>query len=201
MIGHFDDKELKLFIEENFKVSSNRSPFYISWIKKFITYVNNSDSNENILDVFINSLDSKYPDWQVKQADKAVTIYLSFIRKNDNSNSKNRIEENSSWKIVIFDMKEEIRLQNKSLQTEKSYIYWVKKFSSYVHLKTPEIVNQDDVKAFLTYLAIERSVSISTQNQVRMQTRAVTKLRPGLLIQYYFSLGIFSTSRYLIWTL
>lgn len=63
-------------------------------------------------------------------------------------------------------MKKEIRLQNKSVQTEKSYIYWVKTFSNFTSFKEPSSVNQDDVKAFLTYLVVEKSVSISTQKQV-----------------------------------
>lgn len=62
-------------------------------------------------------------------------------------------------------MKEEMKLQNKSLATERSYIYWVKKFSEYVGSKIHRHVNQDDVKGFLTYLAVERSVAISTQKQ------------------------------------
>ncbi len=161
----FDEEKLKLFIEEKFKVSSYRSPFYISWIKKFTTYVEHSDSKANIQDAFITSLDIKYPDWQVEQADKAITIYLSFLRTNGNSRQKNKAKDNSTWKNIIFNMREEIRLQNKSLQTERSYIYWVKKFSDYSSYKEPESVNQDDVKAFLTYLAIEKSVAISTQKQ------------------------------------
>ncbi len=51
-----------------------------------------------------------------------------------------------------------MRLQNKSLQTERTYIYWIKKFSTYVSTKTPAYVNQDDAKAFLSYLVIEKSV-------------------------------------------
>lgn len=62
-------------------------------------------------------------------------------------------------------MKEELRLQNKSLQTEHSYIHWVKRFGKYTCYKIPGSVNQDDVKAFLTYLAVERSVALSTQKQ------------------------------------
>ena len=62
-------------------------------------------------------------------------------------------------------MKEEIRLQNKSLQTEHSYLYWVKKFTEYLGNKEPVNIDQSDVKAFLTYLAVERTVSIATQKQ------------------------------------
>ncbi len=161
----FDEEKLKSFIEERFKVSSHRTRFYVYWIRMFNNYTAKIDSTDNIQDKFINSLNSRYPEWQVEQADKAVTIYLSFIRKNDKSSPKSRIKDNTNWKYVLFNMREEIRLQNKSLQTERSYIYWVKKFSDYSSFKEPGIVNQDDVKAFLTYLAVEKSVAVSTQKQ------------------------------------
>jgi len=147
----FDEKGLKLFIQEKFKVSSYRTPFYIKWIMMYNNFVANSGSVDDIQNKFISSLEPHYPDWQVKQADKAVTIYLSFIRKSDRSSTKSRTKDNSVWKNAIYNMREEIRLQNKSLQTERSYIYWVKKFSEYTCYKNPESVNQEDVKAFLTY--------------------------------------------------
>ena len=161
----FDEKKLKLFIEEKFKVSSHKIRFYIYWIRMFNNYAAKLESTDNIPDKFINSLNSKYPKWQIEQAEKAVTIFLSFIRKNDSANSKIRIKDNTNWKNIIFNMKEEIRLQNKSLQTEKSYIYWAKKFSEYTCHKAPVNIDQEDVKAFLTYLAVEKSVAISTQKQ------------------------------------
>ena len=97
----FDEKELKLFIEEKFKVSSYKTPFYIKWIKMYNNFAANSGSVDDTQNKFVSSLEPHYPDWQVKQADKAVTIYLSFIRKGDRSSTKNRIKDNSVWKNVI----------------------------------------------------------------------------------------------------
>jgi len=161
----YDEKKLRMFIEDKFKVSSYRFPFYIKWIKMYNNYTAKLDYSENNQDKFIRTLSTNYPDWQVEQAEKAVTIFLSFIRRNDNSGIISRSKDNSIWKNVISNMKEEIRLQNKSLQTEKSYIYWAKKFSEYTCYKIPVDVDQKDVKAFLTYLAVEKSVAISTQKQ------------------------------------
>ena len=139
----FDEKELKLFIEEKFKVGSYRIPLYITWIKMYNNYAAKSASADNIQEEFINNLNTKYLDWQVEQADKAVTIYLSFIRNSDKSSKQTRSRDNSVWKNVIFNMREEIRLQNKSLQTERSYIYWAKKFSEYTCSK--HLINIDTI--------------------------------------------------------
>ena len=149
---------LKDFIKERFKISSHKIPFYIKWITMYRKFMVHSGVVGDNPDSFILSLQSQYQDWQVKQAEKAVTIYLSFIGKNKKVGTSGKTEDNLNWKNVIFKMKEEMRLQNKALQTERTYIYWIKKFSTYVSTKTPAYVNQDDVKAFLSYLVIEKSV-------------------------------------------
>ena len=159
------EEKLSTFMAENFKVSSHKIPHYFRWIRKYSELTDKTGLSDNTRDKLLKELSALYPAWQVEQADKAIAIYLSFMRKNDESNTKNINMDNSVWKNVILNMKEEIRLQNKSLKTERSYIYWAKKFSEYTGNKTPGVVNQDDVKAFLTYLAVEKSVAISTQKQ------------------------------------
>ncbi|MBW8003550.1 MAG: integron integrase [Planctomycetes bacterium] len=159
------EEELITFIAEKFKVSSHKIPHYLRWIRKYIELTGKTSFSDNTQDKFLKEIYSQYPAWQVEQADKAVTIYISFIRKNHDSNMKSLKLDNSVWKNVILNMKEEKRLQNKSLKTERSYIYWVKKFSEYSGSKIPGYVSQDDVKGFLTYLAVEHSVAVSTQKQ------------------------------------
>ena len=161
-----NNQVLEEFIKEKFKVSSNKIPFYIKWINLYKKFTIHTGVIENNKDSFITSLQSQYQDWQVKQAEKAVTIYLSFIGKNKKVGTSGKTEDNLNWKNVIFKMKEEMRLQNKALQTERTYIYWTKKFNTYVSTKPPASVNQDDVKAFLSFLVIEKSVALSTQKQV-----------------------------------
>ena len=42
---------------------------------------------------------------------------------------------------------------------------WVKKFQAYTRSKDPQLLSSNDVKEFLTFLAVKRKVSASTQNQ------------------------------------
>jgi len=51
------------------------------------------------------------------------------------------------------------------LSTEKSYVYWIRDFILFHEKRHPEQMGSDEVVAFLTYLAEERNVSASTQNQ------------------------------------
>ena len=51
------------------------------------------------------------------------------------------------------------------LSTEESYVNWIKQFILYRHKQHPNTMGAAQVEQFLTYLATERTVSASTQNQ------------------------------------
>ena len=58
-----------------------------------------------------------------------------------------------------------LRVKRYSYRTEQSYCYWIKYYIRYHNLKHPDQLGPDDVVQFLTYLAVQRHVSASTQNQ------------------------------------
>lgn len=64
----------------------------------------------------------------------------------------------------IEKLRDEINRQGKSDKTAKSYSRWVIKLKQF-HKKPFEDISDDDVVKFLNYLANERQVSASTQNQ------------------------------------
>ncbi|MCP4179634.1 MAG: hypothetical protein GY756_17890 [bacterium] len=166
---------LEEFIQEKFKVSSHKLPYYIKWISHYEKYNSHNGCCIENIDSFIIHLQSSYQDWQVEQAEKAVTIYHSFLKNNGETKGDNT-EDINDWIKILRSTKEEIRLQNKSIQIEKNYIYWIKKFIAYISNKPPIIVDQSDVKAYLTYLAVDRTVAFSTQKQVRLHTRAIDEV-------------------------
>ena len=58
-----------------------------------------------------------------------------------------------------------IRLRHFSRKTEEAYVGWVRRFILFHGKRHPADMGEADVTAFLTYLAEERGVSASTQNQ------------------------------------
>jgi Phage integrase, N-terminal SAM-like domain len=58
-----------------------------------------------------------------------------------------------------------IRLRHFSRKTEEAYVGWVRRFILFHRKRHPADMGEVDVTAFLTYLAEERGVSASTQNQ------------------------------------
>ncbi len=58
-----------------------------------------------------------------------------------------------------------LRVQHYSLRTEDAYLYWIRYFIRYHKKRHPQEMSKPEVEAFLTFLAVDRKVSPSTQNQ------------------------------------
>jgi integron integrase len=52
-----------------------------------------------------------------------------------------------------------------SIRTEEAYLAWIKQYILFHHKQHPAKLGAKDVTSFLSYLAVERHVSASTQNQ------------------------------------
>ena len=70
-----------------------------------------------------------------------------------------------AWDQNLDRLAAEIKTRHYSRKTLKTYADWVRKFQSYLRDKPPNELSSYDVKKYLTYLAVQRRVSASTQNQ------------------------------------
>lgn len=64
-------------------------------------------------------------------------------------------------------MRAEIRLRHYSIRTEEAYVDWARRFILYHSKRHPKEMGAEEVRDFLSYLATERKVSASTQNQAK----------------------------------
>ncbi len=58
-----------------------------------------------------------------------------------------------------------MRLRHYSIRTEKTYLDWIRQFILFHGKRHPTEMGEAEVSAFLTYLAADRNVAASTQNQ------------------------------------
>ena len=58
-----------------------------------------------------------------------------------------------------------IRKRHYSIRTEQAYLDWVVRFFKFLDFKPLTQIEASDVSHFLSYLAVERHVAVSTQNQ------------------------------------
>jgi len=75
------------------------------------------------------------------------------------------ITTSSQPKKLLDQVRDKIRFKHYSLSTENTYISWVKQFILYHGKRHPSDLGVAEVETFLTYLATQRHVSSSTQNQ------------------------------------
>ena len=70
----------------------------------------------------------------------------------------------SPWDAVIVRIKEEVKVRQYSPKTFDAYAGWVRQFARFAG-KPPDGIDMQDVKNFLTHLAVDGRVVASTQNQ------------------------------------
>lgn len=71
----------------------------------------------------------------------------------------------SGKKKLLDIVRDKIRFKHYSYSTEKTYVAWIKQYIFFHNKKHPIEMGKAEIEQFLTYLAVERKVSPTTQNQ------------------------------------
>jgi len=66
---------------------------------------------------------------------------------------------------LLDQLRERIRYLHYSIRTEEAYVHWVRAFVRFHGLRHPREMGAEEVRAFLSWLAVERHVSVSTHRQ------------------------------------
>ncbi|MBD3322847.1 MAG: integron integrase [Chitinivibrionales bacterium] len=163
-------------------VPKNVQVYYRKWLRYYLDFCGKYHLNEletgNLVH-FINKLrDKKQTPQQQKQAKHAISLFyglmgpiktdddLLFTNNRKRATKKHALKHaNASWVPIYDELKAEIKLRHYSPRTLKSYRSWVRHFQSFTRSKDAGLLSTADVKAFLTFLAVKRNVSASSQNQ------------------------------------
>ena len=157
-------------------------PYYKKWLRYYLDFChkyNHESSAKKSLAHYINKLKEKnQTDQQQKQAINAISLFYEIGtdhagKEKPLKNKTNLIlrkkeglkESNASWVSVYDDLKNEIKLRHYSPNTLKTYRGWVRQFQNFSKSKDPRLLENSDVKKFLIYLAVDKKVAASTQNQ------------------------------------
>lgn len=66
---------------------------------------------------------------------------------------------------LLDQVRNQLRMLHYSYRTEQQYLFWVRRFILFHGKRHPTDMAAAEIEAFLTYLAVDRQVSASTQNQ------------------------------------
>lgn len=168
--------EFQKYLLDRKLTQEKNAPYYAYWASKFIAFSNNNEGLTKAVRIkkFLNQLTEKNnaADWQVRQAYDALRLYLDhFLTGNPKILCPNEPQkENFNLEQITKKACEIIRIKHYSYKTERSYLNWIKRFFYYLNeVKRKNLERQelssDDVRDYLTYLAINKKVSASTQNQ------------------------------------
>jgi hypothetical protein len=161
-------------------VPPEKTRFYVYWVNRFLKYYQYRPSKPlaQIVSSYLETMktDSRFADWQVKQAADAILLYADKYLKPKPSLSTNEPIELklagsnngrnlAGWKDIFNKLHESMRLRHYSPRTEKSYRIWINKFRKHWNDRNPLSLEGKDVKIFLSHIVLHDRVSASTQNQ------------------------------------
>ncbi len=71
----------------------------------------------------------------------------------------------ASWVSVYDRLNSAVKVRHYSPKTLQAYRGWTRKFQAFTKSKEPQLLCMNDVKGFLSFLAVEKKVAASSQNQ------------------------------------
>jgi site-specific recombinase XerD len=99
------------------------------------------------------------------EVDKPFTNSITVSEPVHNKSGEYHIKKRASWIKEYSMLEDEIRVRHYSSSTLRTYKGWVRKFQAFTSSNPPELLSSNDVKEYLTFLAVKRKVSSTTQNQ------------------------------------
>lgn len=161
------------FLKEKELAPPKQRPHLVRRVRQFLHFARNHRgfTFSQTLDLFLDAIKEEcgIEPWQIRQTADALRIYrYQYRRANDRSEfaapSDTSIASDSG--TLLSRLREVIRLRHYARSTEKTYLHWTRRFLHY-RRRTGQVgaPTAEDVKAFLTRLAMVDNVSASTQNQ------------------------------------
>ncbi len=149
-------------------VSKKHIPYYSRWVSQFLQFSKSRSDQlppEQQMQDYLSSIEKRCEQWQIDQAKEAISLYLFFVSSKKQTVSKKRRDWNEDWVEAGDMMKRMLRLKQLAYSTEQSYVSWLRDFYKHVRPLAPEKLDDGHLKSYLSYLASERRVAKSTQNQ------------------------------------
>jgi integron integrase len=171
------------FLREQHRIKSFQIPYYVKWVQQYQNYRRLLEehgalvrgakgADEAALAKFISTIEIQYKDWQVNQAREALQLYSYYTARiapqKAHVSKPDPVKQNSKRQPIDWSTAEEsivrvMRLKHLSLRTESSYLSWISRFRQFIKSKPCSSIAEQDLKTFLSFLAVEKHVSAATQ--------------------------------------
>jgi len=160
--------DFKAYILSRRIANEKSAAFYVFWVRDFYRYYS-KDLDDTVtqeeVEKYLAYLAKRKEDWQVEQASDAIQLYLFHKRKSTTGFNSEYERINEHWQAVALETRRALRLRHRSYRTEEAYLGWLWKYYQFLEGKAPGSLDSTHVIDFMTYLAVEKEVAASTQNQ------------------------------------
>jgi integron integrase len=158
------------FLSGRGNISEFHRPHYLRWVQMYEDFLKREGgktTNPEMSERFACLLENRYEPWKVKQARHAVQLYSFYHSRHDAprdvSAPVSSLTAPPDWKSAATTVVSLMRMRHYSLRTEKAYLSWIRRFSSYVQEPKPAALTDEKLRGFLSYLAVEQKVAAATQ--------------------------------------
>ncbi len=164
MVKHIEFND---FLVQKCNIKEEHVKYHVFWLNEYVKYCNENELNlqPDFIKQYLQILSKRYEDWQVKQAEETLKYFFYFQSAKNRNYIEVRANYSKDWLTLFNETKNVIRLKHLSYSTEKIYISWIKKFCLFLNSKPVNKVTTDDIRNFISSLAVDRKRSASSQNQ------------------------------------
>jgi integron integrase len=159
------------YLHDRCLISERLIPFYEKWVSSYLEVLPRlavSPEDTGGITAFASHLSPTHKEWQVSQARRAIRLYLQY--RSQPQYPCPRIAPSApprelAHAVMLEELSKVTRLMHLSRRTDHAYRGWVSRFLAYVGAKKPSSIDDGDVRAFLSHLAVDRKVAAATQRQ------------------------------------
>ncbi len=126
MLNHF-----QTFLEDKKAIKPQYVLFYLKWVSDCHGFLNEPLSvrlGTEGRKQFLSHIAKRHEDWQVSQADTGLRLYDYFLSKNMPDTAVDGHTDGEKWLDLQEKMRDALRLRHRSLNTEKTYLMWLRSF-------------------------------------------------------------------------
>lgn len=148
-------------------LNSKHLPHYMRWVRNCYSYFRLPPTerlSQDQIHTYLSRLENSREPWQVKQAGQALRRYDYFLARK-NPSVLPFTPDPEGWKELLIRTRDLLRVKQMALNTEKTYLGWLRQFQLFLGAKPPRQLVFEDMRRFLSHLAVDRRVAAATQNQ------------------------------------
>jgi integron integrase len=168
--------EFQKYLLDKKLVPETKVSFFAYWVGRFLHYAQRHDLTatgyqESNIAAFLDDLrlDNRILDWQPRQAEDALKLYyFHYLGQTKPELASHSAISSGGAPAILAEMSRLIRLKHYSYSTERTYLQWTERFFAYIKEAGRERfddLTSEDIRDFLSHLALRQRVSSSTQNQ------------------------------------